>query len=297
LGSGYDIVFAFWSRKIYIAVLGRRHASPVIWIKERSVDLGIRGKKALVLGASQGMGAAIARAMAAEGCDLVIGARTENALAELAAELKSAHGVAAETYGIDLSDAAAVEILCAAIENEIKPDILLNNTGGPPPSGAIGVATDVWSRAFQSLFLSTVRITEAAVAGMRAKGWGRVLTIASSGVHQPIPNLAVSNSLRPSVVGFSKSLANEIAGDGVTVNVILPGRIETNRMIEIDNANAERQGLTVPELQAASLANIPAGRFGTAQEFAAVAAFLMSAPASYVTGSTIRVDGGAIKST
>ncbi len=259
------------------------------------MDLGIRGKKALVLGASQGMGAAIAWALAGEGCDLVIGARSEEALAELAAKLASDHGVAVETHGIDLSDAAAVEKLCVAIENEIKPDILLNNTGGPPPSGAIGVATDVWQRAFQSLFLSTVRITEAAVAGMRAKGWGRVLTIASSGVQQPIPNLAVSNSVRPSVIGFSKSLANEVAGDGVTVNVILPGRIETNRMIQIDQLNAERQGKSVPELQAASLCNIPAGRFGTAEEFAAVAAFLMSAPASYVTGSTIRVDGGAIK--
>ena len=143
--------------------------------------------------------------------------------------------------------------------------------------------------------MSTVRITEAAVVGMRARRWGRVLTIASSGVQQPIPNLAVSNSLRPSVIGFSKSLANEVAGDGVTVNVILPGRIETNRMIQIDQANAERQGKSVPELQAASLGNIPAGRFGTTEEFAAVAAFLMSAPASYVTGSTIRVDGGAIK--
>ncbi len=259
------------------------------------MDLGIRGKIALVLGASQGMGAAIAAALACEGCDLVIGARSEEALAELAAKLASDHGVAVETHGIDLSDAAAVEKLCVAIENEIKPDILLNNTGGPPPSGAIGVATDVWQRAFQSLFMSTVRITEAAVGGMRARGWGRVLTIASSGVQQPIPNLAVSNSVRPSVIGFSKSLANEVAGDGVTVNVILPGRIETNRMIQIDQLNAERQGKSVPELQAASLCNIPAGRFGTAEEFAAVAAFLMSAPASYVTGSTIRVDGGAIK--
>ncbi|MFP6736710.1 MAG: SDR family oxidoreductase [Rhodospirillales bacterium] len=259
------------------------------------MDLGIRGKKALVLGASQGMGAAIARALAREGCDLVLGARGEEALTELAAALKSEHGVSAETYAIDLSDADAVEKLCAHIGNHMQPEILLNNTGGPPPSGAIGVATDVWQRAFQSLFLSTVRITEAAVVGMRARGWGRVLTIASSGVQQPIPNLAVSNSLRPSVIGFSKSLSNEVASDGVTVNVILPGRIATNRMEQIQIANAERQGLPEPEVRAALIREIPAGRFGTAEEFADVAAFLVSAPASYITGSSIRVDGGAIK--
>ena len=143
--------------------------------------------------------------------------------------------------------------------------------------------------------MSTVRISEAVVAGMRERGWGRILTIASSGVQQPIPNLAVSNSVRPSVIGFSKSLSNEVAGDGITVNVILPVRIETNRMIQIDAVNAERRSITVPEMQAVSLANIPAGRFGTAEEFAAVATFLLSAPAGYITGSTLRVDGGSTK--
>ena len=259
------------------------------------MDLGIGGKKALVLGASQGMGAAVARSLAHEGCDIVIGARNEAALAELALEIKSEHGVGVKTHVIDLSDAEAVSALCVSIETEIKPDILLNNTGGPPPSGALGVETEVWQKAFQSIFLSTIHITEAVVTGMRERGWGRILTIASSGVQQPIPNLAVSNSLRPSVIGFSKSLSNEVAGDGITVNVILPGRIETNRMNQIDAANAERQGVTVPEVQATSLANIPARRFGTAKEFAAVATFLLSAPAGYITGSMIRVDGGSTK--
>jgi len=259
------------------------------------LDLGIRGKKALVLGASQGMGAAVARALALEGCDIAIGARNEAALADLALEIKSEYGVGVETHAIDLSDDEAVSALCVSIESEIKPDILLNNTGGPPPSSALGVETEVWQKAFQSIFLSTVRISEAVVACMRERGWGRILTIASSGAQQPIPNLAVSNSLRPSVIGFSKSLSNEVAGNGITVNVILPGRIETNRMIQIDAANAERHGVTVPAMRAASLANIPAGRFGTAEEFAAVATFLLSAPAGYITGSTIRVDGGSIK--
>ena len=144
--------------------------------------------------------------------------------------------------------------------------------------------------------MSTIRLSEAAVKGMREQGWGRILTVASSGVIQPIPNLAVSNTVRSAVVGFTKTLSNEVAKDGITVNMVLPGRIDTERLALIHKSSANQQGMTYEEYRNISQSSIPARRFGTAKEFAEVAVFLMSVCASYITGSVIRVDGGVIQS-
>ena len=230
-----------------------------------------------------------------ERCNVIIGARNSDGIQKLASEIRTEYGVEVIPHAIDLTDAKAVADLCHKIENDWEVDILLNNTGGPPPSGSRGVSDDVWSESVQGLLMTVIRLTEAAVKGMAARRWGRILTVASSGVVQPIPNLAVSNTVRSAAAGFSKSLAGEVAKDGITVNMILPGRINTSRLTQINTQNAERQGMTLEAFEEASLATIPAGRFGTPEEFAKVAVFLMSDHAGYVTGSMVRVDGGIIK--
>lgn len=260
------------------------------------MDLGIKGKTALVLGASQGLGAAIAAKLAEEGANLVLVARNGEALERSAKELSAAHGITATGISVDLSDAEAVAAFAAQIRSEIKPDMLVANAGGPPPSPAIGVEQEVWQRSAQLLLFSIIQVTEAAVEGMREKGWGRVLAIGSSGVIQPIPNLAVSNTIRGAVAGFCKTLAAEVAGDGVTVNMILPGKIDTARVGQLDTARAGREGKTVEQVRTEIAASLPIKRYGAPSEFASVAAFLLSHPAGYVTGQMTRVDGGMIRS-
>lgn len=260
------------------------------------MDLGLKGKRALVLGASQGMGEAIARTLATEGCNVIVGARNAEKVAALAASIAVDSRVDARPYTIDLSDKTAVDELCARIRDEFKPDILLYNTGGPPPSRALGVDEEVWTSAVQSLLLSAIALCEAAVPHMREQKWGRILTIASSGVVQPIPFIAVSNTVRAGFAAFSKSLAEQVAPDGITVNMLLPGQIQTERADGVDRVTAEREGLPFEEVKARTMASLPAGRRGTVQEFADVATFMASENASYVTGSMIRIDGGHIKS-
>lgn len=260
------------------------------------MDLGLKGKTALIMGGSQGLGLAIAERLAAEGADLVLSSRRADVLEEVAAKITADHGVTVRIDALDLTDEAAVSEFCARVREDYQPDILLNNAGGPPPSPAIGVAQDVWARSAQSLLFSLIQITEAAVEGMRARKWGRVLAIGSSGVVQPIPNLAVSNTIRGAMAGFCKTLAAEVAGDGVTVNMILPGKIDTKRVGQLDTARAEREGKTLEEVRTQIAASLPAKRYGQPEEFANVAAFLMSVPAGYVTGQMTRVDGGMIAS-
>ncbi|MBT3991905.1 MAG: SDR family oxidoreductase [Rhodospirillaceae bacterium] len=259
------------------------------------MDLGIKGKTALVLGASQGIGAGIARALAAEGCNVIVGARREDVLAELVAELKSKNGVEAEAYSIDMTDKAAVAAMCEKIQGEWQPEILLNNAGGPPGGNIIGVDDEIWEASLQALLMSVIRISEAALEAMIERQWGRILTVTSSGVIAPIPTIPVSNVVRSGIVSYSKTLANEVAKHGITVNTIIPGRIDTERTVNMDKFASEKQGISVEDVQKKSWAQIPAGRYGSVEEFADVAAFLLSARASYVTGSQIRIDGGTIK--
>ncbi|AJG20700.1 3-oxoacyl-[acyl-carrier protein] reductase [Cupriavidus basilensis] len=183
------------------------------------------------------------------------------------------------------------------IEQQFGPvDILVNNTGGPPPSEASGVDPEVWAKQFNAMVLSVIAITDRILPGMRARKWGRVITSSSSGIIAPIPNLAMSNALRMSLVGWSKSLAREVAADNVTVNVILPGRIATSRIRYLDVMKAERQNRPLDAVISESVASIPMARYGTPAEYADVVTFLASERASYMTGSIVRVDGGYLQS-
>ena len=174
--------------------------------------------------------------------------------------------------------------------------MLFRSTGGPPLAAMADTPLAVLREQFDAMVMRVIELSCLCLPAMRQAGWGRILTVASSGVVQPIPNLGLSNTLRSALVGWSKTLAGEVGRDGVTVNILLPGRIHTERLDELDAAAAGRQGKSLAEVAAASHATIPLGRYGTVEEFAAVAAFLVSGPASYVTGSMIRCDGGMIRS-
>lgn len=260
------------------------------------MELGLRDKRALVLGSTRGIGRGIAEALAAEGARIAVCGREEAAARDAASRIAEISGATVEGYGVDLAQPEAAAALGERVAADFGGiDIVVNNGGGPPPGGIAGIGDDLWSVNFQSMFLSLVGLTNIFLPGMRERGWGRVLVTSSSGVVQPIPNLGISNTLRAALLTWAKTLAGEVAADGVTVNTILPGRIHTDRVDAIDAAAAERQGKPVEEIVRASKATIPMGRYGTVEEYASVAVFLLSERASYVTGSVFRVDGGFIK--
>lgn len=261
------------------------------------MNLGLKQKRALVLASSRGLGRGIAEALCAEGAQVVICGRSAERLAEAAKAMRDATGGVVHAIPFDLADAAGVERFLDEAVGALGGgiEILVNNTGGPPPGPIAAVSADTWREQFDLMVARLFQVTSLVLPGMRERGWGRILTVASSGVRQPIPNLGISNALRASLVTWSKTLSAEVAADGITVNTIIPGRIHTERVDELDAAAAKRQGKTVEEIAAASRQTIPAGRYGRVGEFAAVAAFLVSEQASYVTGSVVAVDGGAIK--
>ena len=258
------------------------------------MDLGISGRVALVLASSGGLGAAIARTLVSEGVKVAITGTNQAKLEAVAADIRGMGGIA-HALVWDLNDHSRIEPSISEVEAKLGPiDILVNNTGGPPPSPAAGQAPDLWRKHFEAMVLSVISITDRVLPGMRARKFGRVITCTSMGVIAPIPNLGLSNTLRASLVGWSKTVSREVARDGVTMNILAPGRIDTDRVKSIDAGQAAREGRSVEDVAAQSRAAIPAGRYGKPEEFAAAAAFLASMPASYVTGSVIRVDGGAI---
>lgn len=261
------------------------------------MDLGLAGKNAVVLASSKGLGRAIAGALAFEGANVLLVGRSGDLLESVAAEINQSSSGKADYVTADLSDPDSAEVIeKTALEKLGKIDILVNNTGGPPPgkmsdADVVGLAPH-----FNTMVMRVMDITARFVPHMKEQGWGRVLTVASSGVEQPIPNLGLSNTLRAALVGWSKSMSNELAGDGLTFNMLLPGRIATDRTKQLDEANAKKSGLPVEQVTKNSIATIPAGRYGDPKEFGSVAAFLCSDKASYITGSMIRCDGGSIKS-
>jgi 3-oxoacyl-[acyl-carrier protein] reductase len=260
------------------------------------VDLGIKGKTALVFGAGGGLGGAIAQALAAEGANIALADVNAEALAATAGSLQDA-GAQTMSLTWDIADLSVIDAHVGAIEQRFGAvDILVNNTGGPPPTTAAGQSPELWSKHFQAMVMSVIAITDRVLPGMRAKKWGRIITSTSSGVVSPIPNLGISNALRMSLVGWSKTLAREVGNDGVTANIVLPGRVATARITFLDEQKAKREGRPVEQVVAESTASIPVGRYGRPDEYGSVVAFLASQQAAYVTGSVVRVDGGLIAS-
>lgn len=260
------------------------------------MDLRIKDRTALVLGAGGGLGGAIAKALAAEGVRVAASDVNDESLKATVEEIRS-RGDDIRELPLDLADLAAVEEAADSVSSAYgQVDILVNITGGPPATPAAGVSPKDWRQYFDSLVAPVMYLTDLVLPGMRKQGWGRIVTSTSSGVIAPIPNLGLSNALRATLVGWSKTLAGEVGADGITANVVAPGRIETSRIQQLNRARAEREGRSVEEVSDASVATIPARRYGRPDEYADVVAFLCSDRASYINGSIIRVDGGMISS-
>jgi 3-oxoacyl-[acyl-carrier protein] reductase len=259
------------------------------------VDLGIAGRRALVGGASSGLGRACAEALAAEGCRLVIWSRGGDRLEAVGADLRARFGVEVATVGADAADpGAAGSVARAALEILGGVDILVLNAGGPPTSDPTTTDPQGWARAFQLLATTPIELATLLLPAMRAGAWGRIVAVLSSGVRQPIVDLVYSNAGRAALMAWCKTTARAVAADGVTVNGVLPGRLATPRVASLDAGRAERTGRSVEEIVAGHLATIPAGRYGRPEELGAYVAYLASERASYQTGTFTAIDGGLI---
>jgi 3-oxoacyl-[acyl-carrier protein] reductase len=254
------------------------------------MDLGLTGRTALVLASTGGLGAAIATALGEEGANVVVTGRTRDRAEALAASLPSATAVVADLTAPDAAD-VVVEATRSAFG---EPDIVVLNGPGPAPGRAEDLDEAGVRAATETLLASHVATVRRTLPAMRARGWGRILAVGSSGVESPLANLASSNVGRSALAAYLKTLASEVAADGVTVNMLVPGRIATDRVAALDEAAATREGRPVEEVRAASRARIPAGRYGDPAEFGALGAFLCSDLASYTTGSLVRCDGGLL---
>jgi 3-oxoacyl-[acyl-carrier protein] reductase len=247
------------------------------------MDLGLDGKVALVTGASQGIGFGIAKELALEGARVAISSRTQERI-EAAAEQ-----IGARAYVHDTVDLDAAPALIEAVERDLGPiDILVTNTGGPPGGDPLEFTREQWEAAHRELVVAAIEMIELVVPGMRERGFGRVVSISSSAAKEPIPPLLLSSAHRPGLLGAFKVLAKKLAADGITLNTILPGRIATDRISHLHGSIEKAQEVARDE--------IPAGRLGSPEELAAAAVFLCSERASYITGTTILVDGGLTNS-
>jgi 3-oxoacyl-[acyl-carrier protein] reductase len=261
------------------------------------MDLGLKGKVAVVAGASKGLGYAVARALAGEGAHVSIASRDEAAIREAAARIERETGASVLATALDVrsADGTAAWIKSSA-DRFGGLDALMTNSGGPPAGAAISFDDRAWQDAADLLLFSTLRMIRAAVPLMQQRGAGAILVSTSSSVKEPIPNLGLSTVLRASVSALAKTLALELAPMKIRVNQIIPGRIDTDRVRRLDEINARKQGVTAEAAKARALGNIPLGRYGEPDEFGRVGAFLLSDAASYMTGATVQVDGGQIRS-
>jgi 3-oxoacyl-[acyl-carrier protein] reductase len=256
------------------------------------MDLMLNDKIALVCGASQGLGLAIARGLAAEGVAVALLARSADKLEAEADAIRQAGGRAMAAPA-DLGDWDSVAAALDAVRAEFgAPDILVNNSGPPPPVDVTKVDAELWRAQFEAMMLTLMRLTEAVLPEMRQRGFGRILTVASTSIVEPIPALAISNALRAGLALWMKTLAGQVAGDNVTVNLVLPGSFATARLESMNAMKAEAEGIPVEDLAARASAAIPAGRYGRPDEFADITTFLASPRAGYVTGTAVRIDGG-----
>ena len=259
------------------------------------MDLGIAGRRAVVGGASSGLGRASAEALAAEGCRLAIWSRGGDRLEGVAVDLRTRFGAEVTTIDADAADpAAAGVVMDRALAALGGVDILVLNAGGPPTADPTATDAAGWAHAFQLLATTPIELATLALPGMRERGWGRIVAILSSGVRQPIADLVYSNAGRGALMAWCKTTARLVAADGVTVNGVLPGRLATPRIDSLDAGRATRTGQTVEEVRAAHIAGIPAGRYGRPEELGAYVAYLASEPAGYQTGTFAAIDGGLI---
>ena len=261
------------------------------------MDLGLRGKIALVAASSKGLGRAIAEELAAEGADLVICARGEEGLRGTADSIRKAAGVKVVEVAADVSQQGGIDrVTKTALDSYGRVDVLVTNSGGPPSGAFESFTAEMWEDATRLLLFSAVGLSRALLPGMKERRWGRILNVTSIAVKQPIDGLLLSNSLRAAVTGFARTLANEVASYNVTVNSIMPGYTRTDRVEQLARSNSEKTGGSLKDAYARWEKEIPMGRLGEPREFAALAAFLASERASYITGSSIAVDGGWIRS-
>lgn len=255
------------------------------------MDLGIKGKSAIVCGASKGLGKGCAMALAREGANVVITARTKETLEAAAAEIrKAAPSVTVTAIAGDIKSEAGRAAVLAACPN---PDILVTNADGPPPGDFKNFTLDDWRKAVEGNMITPIALIHATVYGMMERGFGRIVNITSASIKNPISNLEMSNGARLGLTGAIAILARKASARNVTINGMLPGPFETDRLRSIMEGMAKQSGKTYEELAAARRAATPAGRFGTSDEFGAVCAFLCSAHAGFITGQNITIDGGA----
>lgn len=260
------------------------------------MDLGIQGKRALVCASTKGLGKAIALALAKEGAELFLCARTESDLKAAATELQVFSPLPVHGYPCDMALLSSREELIARIKSVWDGvDILVHNAGGPPPSTVQATTLDAWQQGFETNFLSIAHLNQAFLPAMKANQWGRIVTVTSLSPMEPIADLAVSNAVRAAVVAMMKTLSNEVASSNITVNCVAPGIIYTDRIEALIRDNLAKHGGTREQLLAGYTGAIPAGRLGTPEEYAAMVAFLCSEQASYITGNTMTVDGGKRK--
>lgn len=261
------------------------------------MDLGLKGKAALVLAASKGLGRACASALAGEGAYVTIGARNAEALESAARQIREESGSRVLAVPTDVTKEETLEAIVQATMREFgRIDILVNNAGGPPSGIFENIGDEAWQAAFETNLLSVVRLIRLVLPHMRSAGGGRIINLVSSSVKEPIEGLLLSNALRPGVIGLAKTLSRELAADHITVNNVCPGRFLTDRL-RLGHIIQEKvqQGLSEAEAVSATARDIPLGRIGQPEELGALVAFLASSQAAYITGTTIQIDGGLVK--